>query len=93
METRLLEEEARCANRLCLLCCNTCAYYNVPVLTAIVSVCLLQVEARLLEEQARGTNYLHVATVPKLKEVIEAEFITAHAQAMISHDASGCNNM
>ncbi|KAJ0405628.1 hypothetical protein P43SY_007729 [Pythium insidiosum] len=57
---------------------NTCPEY------------LVQAERRLHEEALRVTHYLHAATEPKLKTLVETQLIKQHAAALVDMELSGC---
>lgn len=44
----------------------------------------------LIEEQHRVERYLHPATSPKLKHVVDTELISTHAATLVEMDNSGC---
>lgn len=48
-----------------------------------------QAEKRLLQETNRVRHYLSPSTEPKLKNVMEFEFISSHARTLIDMDTSG----
>jgi cullin 3 len=50
-------------------------------------------DARLTEEAVRVRQYLSAATEPKLKHLMEYEYISTHAQALVEMETSGCQYM
>ena len=52
-----------------------------------------KVEGRLSQENKRMMSYLAKTTESKLKKIIEAELITAHAQTLVDMEYSGCESM
>ena len=51
---------------------------------------LWKAEQRLGEEARRVTHYLSSSSEPKLKHLMEAELINAHARTLVEMDSSGC---
>lgn len=51
---------------------------------------LTKAEFRLSEESARIRNYLLSTTEPKLKSLMEYEYISTHARALVEMEHSGC---
>ncbi|KAG5188131.1 Cullin [Tribonema minus] len=82
-EAPFLEATARFyrAESLGFIAANTCPDY------------MRKVEARLAEEAARGTQYLHVGTVPKLNAIVETALIQDHARTLVDTEHSGCESM
>jgi len=49
-----------------------------------------KVDSRLGQESQRVVNYLSKTTEPKLKQILESELISAHAQSLVDMEGSGC---
>jgi len=51
---------------------------------------MIKAESRIAEEHARYRNYLNSTTEPKLRQLMDTEYISNHAKAMIETEGSGC---
>lgn len=50
---------------------------------------LLKAESRLLEESDRVRHYLSSSTEPKIRSLVECEFLAVHAKALVDMEGSG----